>query len=355
MPLPQGEARPERMVPGPSRALAEGQEPVSYEANRVEYDFDAQTVLLEGRVKVRYRDVELTAGRGMLKRKSRILEAEGLVDSTGMTRELPVFRRGGEEVRGLKMIYNLRTERGQVAGGRTEFERKYLHGDTIRTARDRTVRVRGGLLTTCDRDTPHTDFYCKDLKVIPNDKAIARSVFLRLWGVPVAWVPFYVFPMQKGRHSGVLTPSYGSNERDGLFVSNLGYYFGHSEYWDLRTYLSLRERTGGLIGTDVRYALRERFNGSVKVAFEARKTGGRAPGRGRGGGGPPPPPPPPHHPAPPHPPLSPTLPAIPQQPPAHLPSRERPGHRPEPLPIVSLRHLSGRTQAAVQPAEPHGR
>ena len=253
---------------------------VSYEADRLEYDFETGEMILTGRVKLRYRDVDLSAGRIVFDRKGLLLQAEGVPDSTGKVAELPVFRRDGEEVRGLHMTYDLRTGQGQVAEGRTTFERKILYGDTIRTAQDRTVRIRGGSLTTCSRDHPHTDFYCRDLKVIPDDKAVARSVLFRVAGVPVMWVPFFVFPLRKGRHSGLLTPSVGSNSRDGVFVNNLGYYFGSSDYWDATASLGLRARGGLLVQTRTRYAVRDRYNGSVDAAFETRRSGGQTAGRG---------------------------------------------------------------------------
>jgi lipopolysaccharide export system protein LptA len=259
---------------------AEDSEAVRYEADRVTYDLSSGEMVLEGRVRLRYREVDLSAGRVVFHRERRVLEAEGAPDSTGRIVDLPVFRRAGEEVRGARMTYDLRTGQGQVTEGRTTFERKVLHGTTIRTGQDRTVRIRGGSLTTCDLDHPHTDFYCRDLKVIPDDKAIARSVLFRVGGVPVAWAPFYVFPIKQGRRSGILTPNFGGNARDGLFVTNLGYYFGSSDYWDATASLSLRERGGALVRTDARYALRDRFNGSLDVAFEARRSGGQTTGRG---------------------------------------------------------------------------
>ena len=258
----------------------EDTEAVRYEADRVTYDLSSGEMVLEGRVRVRYREVDLSANRVVFHRKTRILEAEGAPDSTGRMGGLPVFRRAGEEVRGVRMTYDLRTGRGQVTEGQTTFERKFLHGATIRTAQDRTVHIQGGSLTTCDLEHPHTDFYCQDLKVIPDDKAIARSVLFRVGGGPMAWVPFYVFPLKKGRHSGMLTPKFGSNARDGLFVTGLGYYFGSSDYWDATASFGLRERGGALVQTDTRYALRDRFNGSLNAAFEARRSGGQTTGRG---------------------------------------------------------------------------
>ena len=252
---------------------------VRYEADKVTYDFETRWMTLEGKVKLRYREIELSAGRVVFDRAAGVLEAEGIPDSTGTIDELPVFRRGAEVVHGNRMSYHLESGRGQVWEGRTTFERKYLHGKTIRTASDRTIHIRGGVITTCDLDHPHTDFFCRDLKVIPDEKVIARSVLFRVGGVPLAWVPFYVFPIKKGRHSGILTPNFGSNDRDGLFVTNLGYYFGSSDYWDATANLSLRERGGALVRTNARYALRNRYNGSVDVAFETRDVGGGTTGR----------------------------------------------------------------------------
>ena len=79
------------------------------------------------------------------------------------------------------------------------------------------------------------------MKMIGKDKVVARPVILYIGDLPVFAVPYYVFPVRKGRHSGFLTFEIGNFERGERFIRNLGYYWAASEYWDLETSLDFYE------------------------------------------------------------------------------------------------------------------
>ena len=249
--------------------------------DRFEYDEGNKLLVLMGNASVRYRDMELTAARILYDTETEQLWAEGLPDTAGERMiGTPEFRRGAEEpLQGVRMTYNLRTERGSVVQGSTSFEQGVYRGEEIRKIGERTAYVAGGDFTTCDRAHPHYDFYSRRMKMIQDDKVIAKPVTFRLFGVPIFWFPFYVFPIRKGRHSGILVPRWGSNDLDGLTFRNIGYYFAPSEYWDATFSTDLRERTGGLFRTEFRYALRYRFRGSAGFDFEYRRRAGETAGR----------------------------------------------------------------------------
>lgn len=243
---------------------------IHYEADRVEDDRRAGVVTFTGNVIIRYRDIELQAGEVVLDRNGQTLEAEGTADSTGGgIVGSPVFIRGEERMQGSRMTYNLKTDRGIVRQGRAVHQNKYLRGEQLMLDPRKDLHARALSLSTCSHDHPHYDFLCRNLKIIEDDKAIGRSVTFRIGPVPVFWLPFFVFPMEdKDRRSGLLTPSLGSNSRDGLFVRNLGYYYAPNDYWDATGSLTARERGGYLLDADVRYAVRSRLSGSAGFSFE---------------------------------------------------------------------------------------
>ena len=166
------------------------------------------------------------------------------------------------------MVYNLDTGRGQVTDGRASHQRKYYRGSQILLDSQKALHAQALSLSTCDRDHVHYDFLCQNVKVLENDKAIGRSVTFRIGPVPLFWVPFFVFPVKQGRHSGLLTPSVGSNSRDGLFIRNLGYYHAESEYWDTTIRGTFRERGGFLLESRTAYNIRNRLSGSVDLDYD---------------------------------------------------------------------------------------
>lgn len=262
-----------QMAPGPTRvrpaATAMDSMLYEYSADRVEEDVAAGRVVFTGNVTLKYKDVELRAGRIVLYRDAKRLEAEALPDSSGAkTIGMPEFVRGSERFTGSSMVYHLETGRGRVQGGRARHRRRYYRGEQILLDRLRELHARAISMSSCDKDHTHYDFLCQALKVVENDKAIARSVTFRVGPVPIMWLPFYVFPLTQGRRSGILTPRIGSNSRDGITVSNIGYYWAPSDYWDATLKTALRERNGFLFDAGIDYAVRRRLSGYMNLSFE---------------------------------------------------------------------------------------
>ncbi len=242
---------------------------VTFQADHIAYDIQTKRVILTGQAILHYRNLVLSAGQIAYDRQTRLVEAQALPDSNGAeTVGIPNFMRGSEHLYGTYMIYNLDTEQGRVKGGRAQHERKYYQGERIVMDGQEALNALDLSISTCDKDHVHYDFLCKNVRIVQNDKAIGRSVTFRIGPIPIFWVPFFVFPIKQGRQSGLLTPSVGSNSRDGLFVRNLGYYFAPSDYWDATLKGTFRERGGFLLETGVVYAVRNRLSGNIDISYE---------------------------------------------------------------------------------------
>ncbi len=250
---------------------------IAFDAAEVVYRVRAKRVELVGNATLRHRDILLKAGHIIYDQNTRTVTARALPDSTGAkTRGLPEFTRGKERILGTYMRYNLDTERGRVRTGRASHQRKYYRGSHIVIEGQKALNAFDLSLSTCDLDHVHYDFLCKNVRILQNDKAIGRSVTFRIGPIPVFWVPFFVFPVKQGRQSGLLTPGVGSNDRDGIFVRNVGYYFAPSEYWDATLKGTFRERGGFLLESRFVYAARNRYSGAVDLGYDRNTSGGSA-------------------------------------------------------------------------------
>ncbi len=255
----------EEGVPGAGEVWSDS---VQYAAQSVDYRFDEDTILFLGDAKIRYGKMTLTAEKITLRIQDDMIFAEGIPDSAGKPIGTPVFREGTEEIRGLRMTYNIKTKTGAVVSGKTAFEKGFYRGECIRQMGKDVLGVSRGIYTTCDRENPHYHFYSRRMKVLVNDKVIAKPLIFYVADVPVFYLPFAVLPIKKGRHSGILTPRYGSSSYDGRFIRNVGYYMAPSDYWDATLKASFFEETGWLLESDFRYALRYRFRGSVAGSYK---------------------------------------------------------------------------------------
>ncbi len=253
---------------------------VQYSArDSVLYDIERGVIYLMGNAKVNYGKMELSAERITYYVNDQSIQAKGVQDSTGKMVGTPVFRDGSETFGGLEITYNLKTERGTIIQGNTEFQKGFYLGQKIRKVAPKVLNVDSGKFTTCDLvvgdKEPHYDFYSSKMKIIEDDKVIVKPVIFRIDGVPIMWFPFLIFPIKKGRHSGITTPSYESNSLDGRLVKNLGYYWAANQYWDTTFRSTFREKTGLFLEADLRYALRYHFKGSLNLDFENRTRSGK--------------------------------------------------------------------------------
>ncbi len=244
-----------------------------YSGSEIDYRFDESEINLFGNAELRYQDMILNAGVIRYGIGTRILSARGIIaDSTEDETEIPVLIQGNEKLEGRKMTYNVDTKKGQVTLARTEFEGGYYRGDKIRQVTEDVLFVSQGNYTSCDNpEHVHYHFHSDRMKMIGKDKVVARPVILYIGDLPVFAVPYYVFPVRKGRHSGFLTFEIGDLAPGERFIRNLGYYWAASEYWDLETSLDFYESVRTILNANVRYSLRYRLNGSLRVNF-ARET-----------------------------------------------------------------------------------
>ncbi|MFH1007962.1 MAG: LPS assembly protein LptD [Candidatus Latescibacterota bacterium] len=241
---------------------------VRYAAQSVDYRFDEDTILFSGDAKIQYGKMTLTAEKIALRIDDDMILAEGIPDSTGKPVGTPVFREGTEEIRGLRMTYNVKTKKGTVVSGETAFEKGFYRGERIRQIGEDVLGVSQGTYTTCEKENPHYHFASRRMKVLVNDKVVAKPLIFYVADLPVCYFPFAILPIKKGRHSGILMPRYGSSSYDGRYIRNVGYYMAPSDYWDATAKAGFYEETGWLLESDLRYALRYRFQGSVAGSYK---------------------------------------------------------------------------------------
>src|SRR6185369_65243 len=200
-------------------------ERVDYDGRRIEFVIPKNTIVLDGDAHLSYRDLELNSRRVQFDSQKNTLVAEGK----------PKIVEKGEELNGQLMTYDMDHKVGTVYQATTEYERGLYHGKEIRKATDNELDVLGGAYSTCDLDDPHYHFSSRYMKIYLKDKMVAKPVVFYVRNVPILALPFWVFPIKPGRHSGFLFPQveFGFNNTTGQFVRNGGYYWAPNDYFDI--------------------------------------------------------------------------------------------------------------------------
>jgi len=233
-----------RRAPGDSMAVVSA-DTVDYNARFIDYNMVDSLITLQEGGRVTSGTMALSAERILFDTKRRIVEAfsarlesDSMVAPEGLTaqlqpNELPVELQDGAEVmHGDYLEYSLDTEKGRIVRSKSSYEKGFYYGDKLFREQKTIFYIEDGVYTTCEYEEPHFHFHSDDLKLIEGDKLIARPVVFYLGRVPVMVIPYYVFPLKRGRHSGFLPFTFGNFERGVRYVRDVGYYWAASEYWD---------------------------------------------------------------------------------------------------------------------------
>jgi lipopolysaccharide export system protein LptA len=231
---------------------------VRYESDKIDYDAENRILRLSGKAHVSYQNIQLSADTIVYTMQDNLFTATGS----------PMLIESKDTTVGDFMAYNIKTKRGRVRSATTHIDDAYFCGQKIIKSQKNELYVDQGDYTTCAVvDTPHFYFYGERIRLIPNEKIISRPVVLNIGGAPVAALPYFIFPIERNRKSGILTPVWGGNPAGGGYIDNVGYYYTPNDYMDLTTKARIREFSEFVMEASSRYNLRYRLDGSVSGRY----------------------------------------------------------------------------------------
>ncbi|HYJ34126.1 MAG TPA: putative LPS assembly protein LptD [Candidatus Binatia bacterium] len=239
---------------------AEKRERILYSGDQIAYDLKRNTVDVQGGAAVVYREMNLKAKQVHFDADTQKMRAEGN----------PVLQDGSDRIVGQTMTYDLAIRRGAVLAGRTKYEQGYVTGDRVLRVSEDILDIKSGTYTTCDLPDPHYHFGAGKMRILLRDKVIAKPVVFYIKHVPVLAIPFYIFPINSGRHSGFMLPQFefGSSSAAGKFVRNVGYYWAVSDYLDLTGAADYFQDNNWIAHGLLRYAKRYSYHGQVTGSFQ---------------------------------------------------------------------------------------
>jgi hypothetical protein len=268
-------------LPGPSGG------PIEYQGQRLLFYPEGEVILLEGEASTEQAGTELKADRILFRSREGVVEAFGeasvsrgpselKADSLFYDREsetvatfgASALSEGQSVTEGLDLKYDLNRRSGRLGAGVTTYVPWILSGDDMEKIGDSTYLVQDGYFTTCDLDVPHYSFRSTDIKLRQEDVIVASPVVLYFSDIPVFYLPWYVEPATRGRHSGFLRPQIGistlilnsGRERN---VRDLGYYYVVNDYADAAVSADWYAESRFILRVDSRYNVRHSFRGDL--------------------------------------------------------------------------------------------
>ena len=245
--------------------------PVVYHADdSMVIDVPNEKMYLYGKISsVKYEDNDLSAPQIQFDQKTSMVSAFIKKDSTGKVLSYPFFAQKDFKSVSDTIRFNMKTGKGLTKGTYTKQGEMFVYGEKIKKVDTSVFYALNGRFTTCNLDTPHFAFIAKKVKFVNKKWAYTGPVHPEFEGVPLPIsLPFGIFPLTQGRHSGLLAPSFAADAQRGLALENLGYYKIISPNWDVITRGTLYSYGSWNLNLNPRYFRRYHYQGNIAVAVQ---------------------------------------------------------------------------------------
>ncbi|MBS1729893.1 MAG: LPS-assembly protein LptD [Bacteroidetes bacterium] len=246
----------------------------------IEYSADDSGVLivptkqlfLYGKAKVKQLSTNLEAGTIEYDQKTNTIKAFGGTDTTLGPLNQAVITQNGTTSRNDTIFYNLKTQKGLTKNTYYNEGEIYVHAQRFKKVSPDVAYAYKTTFTTCNLDTPHFDIRARKLKIINNKIGVSGPAFIEFEGVPMPiGLPFGIYPLSRGRHSGILAPQFASNESFGLGLEGLGYYKVINDNWDIITRANIYTYGGWNLDINPEYYKRYRYRGNLDLQIQKTK------------------------------------------------------------------------------------
>jgi len=218
---------------------------------------------------VTYGDMQIKADSIVFDMMGNTVFAAGRPDSTGKIKGTPVFKQGSQEIEADSLFYNFVTRKAIAFKIVTKQEDGLLRSNVTKLLEDGTSNISRSTYSTCDAEHPHFYINLPKAKIYPGKKIISGPGNLVLEGIPLPIaLPFGFFPIQTKRAaSGILIPRIGQEQQRGYSLTEGGYYFAISDYFDLALRGNIYINGTWMLTAQSNYSKRYKYDGQFLFSY----------------------------------------------------------------------------------------
>ncbi len=248
--------------------------PITYEAEDSGIlIIPSKQFILYGSAKVDYKDVNLQAGTIKYDQQTQNILAYGQPDTASDNPlNKPKLTQGGSVSISDSIFFNTKSQKGLTKNTFYQEGEMFIQAGILKKTEPEVAFAYKSRFTTCNLDTPHFAFRTSRMKVINQKFAVAGLTYPEFEGVPMpVGIPFGIFPMNRGRRSGLLPPQFAVSEDMGLGLEGLGYYQIMNDNWDATLRTNIYSYGGYMVNLQPRYYKRYRYTGYLDIRYQKTK------------------------------------------------------------------------------------
>jgi len=217
----------------------------------------ADRIFLSGDVEIRYKNLSLFADRAEIDPATKDCRAEGNV-----TIQLPE-----ESVSAERIVINLETRLGRMEKADGMVEPTIFYGaESIDKQEDDRYRLSKTWLTSCSQPVPRWKFSASRANFRKDDYVEMWNAVFRIKKVPLFYLPYMRYPLNKDRATGFLMPRIGYTENKG-FNYEQGFYWAIARNIDATVNLDYYSARGVGGAVQTRYLFNKGTGGELDFYY----------------------------------------------------------------------------------------
>jgi LPS-assembly protein len=228
--------------------------------------------ILYGKAKMDYKDMNLDAATIKYDQQTQIIKAYGGVDTANNPLNKPHFNQGETKTISDSIAFNTKTGKALIQNTFLQEGEIFVNAQQLKRVNAEEAFARKARFTTCNLDTPHFAFRTGKMKIVNNKLGVSGPAFPEFEGVPMpVGIPFGLYPLSRGRHSGFMAPAFITSEDFGVGLEGLGYYKVINDNVDITTKANIYSYGGWLLNFNSKYIKRYRYTGNLNLTFQNTK------------------------------------------------------------------------------------
>lgn len=237
-------------------------------------DINNKVFYLYGNATASYEDIKVTSGELIYHQGDNTLKAIPVKDTAGKVISTQKFTQGSEVFTYDTMRYNFKSKRAIVRNARTQYGEGFVISRQVKRNADESIYGWKSIYTTCDLPHPHYGIRASRIKVIPGQIIASGPANLEIEDVPTPlFLPFGLFPIKQGQHSGFVMPTYTMEDRKGIGLRGGGYYFAVNDNIGIITKFDLYSAGSWAFQSTAQYAQRYHYSGNFSLSYSYSKLG----------------------------------------------------------------------------------
>ena len=218
-------------------------------------DLRDNRIYASGAVEIHYRQVRLFAESVEIDLGSKDVLAEGNV----------VVQVRDEVTRGDRVYFNLDTGRARIDKASGLIQPSIIfRADSVEKESDVRYSLRKARVTTCTQPVPRWDFSFSRANLLSGDYVEMWNAVLRIKNVPVMYLPYLRYPLEKERATGFLMPKIGLSGPKGMMYSQ-SFYWAMAPNMDATAGFDYYLSRGLGLGLEYRYLFPKGTGGELNL------------------------------------------------------------------------------------------